>query len=149
MQNMSHTSIKHDMRVYADTQILDEEKLPCHEMIMTGNVRFDQAYHDWMIKFAVPKGVSMVQPWRRSVFHSSSPSAPFCITAGEALKKRRSCLCAQNNYVEISLFKIKPAPVLLWQTEIWFPKCSLDWATQRNQREEGVVAGEEWARRQI
>lgn len=80
---------------------------------MTENVRFDQAYHGWVIKFVVPKGVSMVKPWRRSVFGGSSPSAPFCITAGEALEKRLSCLCAQNNYVEISLFKIKPAPVLL------------------------------------
>lgn len=111
---MSHTSINH-----ADTQNRNEDKSPYHEMIMTENVRFDQAYNDWMIKFAVPKGVSMAQPWRCSVFHSSTPpSGPFCITAGEALKKRLSCLCAQNNYVEISLFKIKPALVLLRQTEI-------------------------------
>ena len=52
------TSINHDKRVKADTQSLNEEKLPCHPMIMTENVRFDQAYHDWMIKFVIPKGVS-------------------------------------------------------------------------------------------
>lgn len=49
-----------------------------------------------------------------SIFHSGSHSAPFCITAGEAQKKESFAhLCAQNNYVEISLFKLKSAPVLL------------------------------------
>lgn len=28
MENMSHTGINYDMRDYADTQILNEEKLP-------------------------------------------------------------------------------------------------------------------------
>lgn len=149
MENVSHISIQPDLYFYTDTQVLNHEKFLCRAMIITEDVRLDQAYHDWINKCAVPEGDPMVQPRRRSVFPSSSHFAPFCIAAGEALEKRLPCLCAQNNYVEISLFKMKPAPVLLWQTEIWFPKCSLDCATQRSQREEGAVAGEEWAGRQI
>lgn len=40
----------------AHTQILNEEKLPCRQMIMTENVRFDQANQDRMINFALPEG---------------------------------------------------------------------------------------------
>lgn len=66
------------------------------------------------IAFATLKGIlnsAAMEP--HSIFHSDS-SASFCITAGKAQKKR--VLCAQNIYVEISLFKLKPALVL--QTEI-------------------------------
>lgn len=113
MENVSHISIHPNLYFYTDTQVLNQEKFLCRVMIFTEDVRFDQAYHDWINKCAVPQGDPMVQPRSRSVFPSSSRFAPFCIAAGEALEKRLPRLCAQNNYVEISLFKMKPAPVLL------------------------------------
>lgn len=54
-----------------------------------------------------------------SVFHSGSRSAPFCITTRQSAEEEGLAhVCAQNNYVEINLFKLKSAPVLLRQTEI-------------------------------
>lgn len=113
MENVSQISIQPNLYFYTDTQVQKHEKFLCRAMIITEDVRFEQADHDWINKYAVPEGDPMVQPRRHSVFPSSSHFAPFCIAAGEALEKRLPCLCAQNNYVEISLFKMKPAPVLL------------------------------------
>lgn len=53
------------------------------------------------------------------IFHGGSRSAPFCITTRQsAEEEHRVHVCAQNNYVEINLFKLKSAPVFLRQTEI-------------------------------
>lgn len=63
----------------------------------------------------------MVQPGRRS--QCFSPFNPVLRRdRGEAREEEGggvlARLCAQNNYVEVNLFKLKSAPVLRRQTEI-------------------------------
>lgn len=62
----------------------------------------------------------MVQPGRRS--QCFSPFNPVLRRdRGEARGEEGGVLvrlCAQNNYVEVNLFKLKSAPVLRRQTEI-------------------------------